>query len=60
MTESKQLCCWWCRTGPITVEVHIPKTGYASGEVMHIKADVENLSNANITMFECKVKQVRI
>ncbi|GJQ78381.1 hypothetical protein Trydic_g22207 [Trypoxylus dichotomus] len=55
--QAKHLCCLWCRSGPITVEVNIPKTGFANGEAIHIRADVENLSNVNITMVECKVTQ---
>ncbi|KRT78707.1 hypothetical protein AMK59_6960, partial [Oryctes borbonicus] len=55
--QTKQLCCLWCRSGPITVEVNTPKTGYASGEALDIKADIENLSNANITLVVCKIMQ---
>lgn len=38
--------------------MHLPKTGYANGEAIHVMADIENKSNADIRLVECKIDQV--
>jgi len=43
-TESKNLCCWCCKSGPITVKAWINRAGHVPGETVYFNAEVENLS----------------
>lgn len=42
--KSKMLCCLCCKSGPISAQVHIDRTGYVPGESIIVKADISNLS----------------
>jgi len=42
--ESKTLCCWCCRSGPITVSCWLPKSGYVPGERIIFCGQIENQS----------------
>jgi len=47
-TRSKYICCFCCRSGPITCRCWIPKRGYRIGEQILFCAEIENLSNRSI------------
>ncbi|KRT84812.1 hypothetical protein AMK59_693 [Oryctes borbonicus] len=54
----KNLCCFGCHTGAINLEMHLEKTGYAYGEGIPIKLDLENGSSSKITEVKCKLKEI--
>ncbi|XP_068216039.1 arrestin domain-containing protein 3-like isoform X2 [Palaemon carinicauda] len=46
-SKTKNLCCFCCQTGPITLAVQIPRRGYVPGEKILVSAEVDNISNRN-------------
>ncbi|XP_063701127.1 arrestin domain-containing protein 17 [Culicoides brevitarsis] len=44
----KTFCCFCCKSGPLNVIVHLPVTGFVSGQVMPITAEVDNASNVTV------------
>lgn len=45
----KTFCCFCCASGPLSVVVSLPTTGYVSGQTIPILADVDNSSNVDVT-----------
>jgi len=45
---SKYICCFCCRTGPITCRCWLPKQGYKVGEQIPFSAEIENLSSRSM------------
>ena len=48
-SDHKRLCCLCCKSGPITAQIHSNRTGYVPGEMIGFNAEVDNLSNRNMT-----------
>lgn len=48
MTLEKRFCCLFCRSGPLTVVVHLPATGFVPGQIVPIVVDVDNISNVDV------------
>lgn len=48
ITLEKFFCCCWCKSGPLTCVVSIPKSGYVPGETLPIVAEVDNISNIEV------------
>ncbi|KRT81933.1 hypothetical protein AMK59_5013 [Oryctes borbonicus] len=48
ITLEKFFCCCWCKSGPLTCVVSIPKSGYVPGEIVPVIAEVDNISNVEI------------
>ncbi|XP_050687693.1 arrestin domain-containing protein 17-like isoform X2 [Eriocheir sinensis] len=46
-SKSKNLCCFCCQTGPITLAARIPRRGYVPGEKIYVNAEVDNISSRN-------------
>ncbi|XP_045138302.1 LOW QUALITY PROTEIN: arrestin domain-containing protein 17-like [Portunus trituberculatus] len=46
-SKSKNLCCFCCQTGPITLAARIPRRGYVPGEKIYVTAEVDNISSRN-------------
>ncbi|UYV72612.1 ARRDC3 [Cordylochernes scorpioides] len=44
----KQLCCWCCMAGPITITARTDRKGYCPGESIAITADFENGSGRTV------------
>lgn len=44
----KTICCWCCKSDPMTMEVHLEKEAFLVGEVVNVRVDVTNMSNKNI------------
>ncbi|XP_076033484.1 arrestin domain-containing protein 3-like [Oratosquilla oratoria] len=55
--ETKHLCCWCCKSGPISVVLNIDKTGFVSGESMPINAECTNMSNRCMNKTKAKIVQ---
>ena len=48
-TDHKKLCCLCCKSGPITATIHSNRTGYVPGEMIGFNAEVDNLSNRDMS-----------
>lgn len=48
-TDHKKLCCLCCKSGPITAAIHSNRTGYVPGEMIGFNAEVDNLSNRDMS-----------
>ncbi|XP_071547693.1 arrestin domain-containing protein 17-like [Panulirus ornatus] len=46
-SKSKNLCCFCCQTGPITLAARIPRRGYVPGEKILVSAEADNVSARN-------------
>jgi hypothetical protein len=44
----KSFCCFCCASGPLSVVVSLPVTGYVSGQTIPLLADIDNGSNVDI------------
>ena len=47
---TKTICCLCCASGPITLSVEIPRTGFCIGEVIPLSVNLENGSNRQIQL----------
>ncbi|KAH9523029.1 hypothetical protein Btru_065543 [Bulinus truncatus] len=47
-TNSKNICCWCCQSGPIEATFHIEKFGYVLGEDIKLFAEISNNSKRKI------------
>lgn len=55
----KTFCCCWCKSGPLSVIVGIPVTGYVSGQEIPISAECDNNSNVAVTSLKFTLRKVR-
>ncbi|XP_037786438.1 arrestin domain-containing protein 17-like [Penaeus monodon] len=46
-SKAKNLCCFCCQTGPITLAARIPRRGYVPGEKILVSAEADNVSARN-------------
>ncbi|KAJ8968527.1 hypothetical protein NQ317_001722 [Molorchus minor] len=54
-SDEKMLCCFWCASGPITMNVHMVKEAFVVGETVPIKIEITNMSNENVETIEVKM-----
>uniref|UniRef100_A0ABM0MS85 Arrestin domain-containing protein 3-like n=1 Tax=Saccoglossus kowalevskii TaxID=10224 RepID=A0ABM0MS85_SACKO len=47
--KEKTVCCWFCTSGPITMNARTDRKGYCPGESIAIIAEFENYSTRRIT-----------
>ena len=43
--NDKHLCCLCCKSGPLSIQASIDRTGYCPGELVVVSASAENLTN---------------
>jgi len=55
--ETKFICCWCCKTGPITAEIQLNKTGFVPGETVYCNINIENLSNTELVVTKLNLKR---
>ncbi|XP_077296197.1 arrestin domain-containing protein 3 [Arctopsyche grandis] len=48
MQMEKSFCCCWCKTGPLSVDVRLPVTGYCSGQTIPLDVNCENNSGVGV------------
>ncbi|CAG7817566.1 unnamed protein product [Allacma fusca] len=48
LSEQKQVCCLCCRSGPISLSLRIPRTGFVPGETVPFSAEIVNSSRRKI------------
>ena len=55
---SKYFCCWFCKSGPISVNVKTDRRGYCPGEAILLNALFENNSSRSIlpqaSLYQCQ------
>ncbi|XP_063240926.1 arrestin domain-containing protein 3-like [Bacillus rossius redtenbacheri] len=56
-SNSKNVCCLCCATGPLTVNASIPFCGVVPGQELAVSVDVENSSNVAVTLVKCILVQ---
>lgn len=54
----KSFCCCCCRSGPLSVIVHLPVTGYVSGQIIPITCECDNASNVHIDKITFELRKV--
>jgi len=55
--EMKFICCWCCKTGPITAEIQLNKTGFVPGETVYCNINIENLSTTELIVTRLNLKR---
>lgn len=54
----KTFCCCWCKSGPLTLVVAMPHSGYVPGQNIPLTIEVDNCSNVQVTGVQCKLMKV--
>ncbi|XP_055375137.1 arrestin domain-containing protein 17 [Condylostylus longicornis] len=54
----KSFCCFCCKSGPLAVIVHVPVSGYVSGQIIPITAECDNASNVDINIIKFILRKV--
>jgi len=44
----KYFCCCWCRSGPLTLAVRLPFSGYVPGQHIPVTLEVDNASSVRV------------
>lgn len=57
LTLEKSFCCCFCRSGPLTVTVQLPSTGYVPGQIVPIFVDIDNASNVEVERLRISLRQ---
>lgn len=52
------MCCFWCKSGPISITITVPHSGFAPGESVYCPAYIQNLSNINVKGIDLDLIQV--
>ncbi|XP_065219645.1 arrestin domain-containing protein 3-like [Planococcus citri] len=55
--KSKMFCCLWCASGPLTMVVNLPKTGFATSECIPIIVEIDNASNIAVNAIYISLKR---
>ncbi|XP_034245821.1 arrestin domain-containing protein 3-like [Thrips palmi] len=58
-SATKHFCCCFCKSGPLSVDVHLPTGGYVPGQVILGQIQVDNASSTRVQRVLCAlVKRV--
>ncbi|XP_065224213.1 arrestin domain-containing protein 3-like [Planococcus citri] len=55
--KNKTFCCLWCASGPLTLVVHLPKTGFVQSEPIPITLEIDNASNVTVDAVHIDLKR---
>ncbi|XP_065224219.1 arrestin domain-containing protein 3-like [Planococcus citri] len=55
--KNKTFCCLWCASGPLTIVVHLPKTGFAHSEPIPITLEIDNASTYTVKAVHIYLKR---
>ncbi|KAJ1521956.1 hypothetical protein ONE63_002287 [Megalurothrips usitatus] len=55
--NSKSFCCFWCKSGPLTLTVRLPVSGYVPGQTIPFQIEIENGSNIRIHPINCVLRK---
>lgn len=56
--KSKNFCCLWCKSGPLTLTVKLPTSGYVPGQTIPFQIEIENGSNIRVRPINCELRKV--
>ncbi|XP_042871038.1 arrestin domain-containing protein 3-like isoform X2 [Penaeus japonicus] len=56
--DHKYLCCCWCRSGPLSMVVRIPRSGYVPGQKLLLNAELTNMTRSKVSYSKATLKQV--
>ncbi|KAG7157322.1 Arrestin domain-containing protein 17-like 1 [Homarus americanus] len=59
-SKAKNLCCFCCQTGPITLSARIPRRGFVPGEKIFVSAEADNVSARNTRRTRLLLLQERV
>lgn len=54
----KSFCCFCCKSGPLSVIVTVPVTGFVSGQIIPIIAEVDNASNVTVEKLNFQLRKL--
>uniref|UniRef100_A0A1Q3FC19 Putative arrestin domain protein n=1 Tax=Culex tarsalis TaxID=7177 RepID=A0A1Q3FC19_CULTA len=54
----KTFCCFCCASGPLSVLVNIPVTGYVSGQTIPLTIECDNASNVGVTSVKLTMRKL--
>lgn len=54
----KTFCCLFCASNKLTLKVHLQKTGFALGEKIVVKVELENRSSRNVKWTIIKLQRI--
>lgn len=55
---TKKFCCFCCESGPLSMTVSLPCTGFVSGQIIPITLDVDNASDVVVNSFTFDLQKV--
>uniref|UniRef100_A0A1B6CJ57 Arrestin C-terminal-like domain-containing protein n=1 Tax=Clastoptera arizonana TaxID=38151 RepID=A0A1B6CJ57_9HEMI len=50
---AKTFCCCWCKSGPLTLVVMLPFSGFVPGQSIPLTIEVDNVSNVEVERIKC-------
>lgn len=58
MELTKNFCCGPCRTGPFSIVASIPQSGFVSGQIIKVSAEVTNMSTIPVDEMKFLLRKV--
>ncbi|GLH08780.1 Uncharacterized protein GBIM_13956, partial [Gryllus bimaculatus] len=49
-SDEQTLCCWCCRSGPVSLAAALPFTGYVPGQRAQVQLEVDNKTSSQVTV----------
>jgi hypothetical protein len=56
--NSKFFCCFFCKSGPLTLATHIPSRGYVPGQRIPMTIEVDNASDVKVYEVACELQMI--
>jgi hypothetical protein len=54
----KSFCCFFCKSGPLTLATHIPARGYVPGQSIPMTIEVDNASDVKVKKVTCELEMI--
>lgn len=54
----KTFCCFCCASGPLSLIVHIPVTGFVSGQTIPLTIECDNASNVDVDSIKLRMRKL--
>ncbi|XP_058825942.1 arrestin domain-containing protein 17 [Topomyia yanbarensis] len=58
LEREKTFCCFCCASGPLSVIVHIPVTGFVSGQTIPLTIECDNASNVGVESIKLTLRKL--
>ncbi|XP_055604276.1 arrestin domain-containing protein 17 [Uranotaenia lowii] len=53
----KTFCCFCCKSGPLSLIVHVPVTGFVSGQTIPMTVECDNASNVTVNTIKLSLRK---